>query len=74
MRENCWQGVAHLRNGLEQKQAFWEQYSQKRKFSIRSERAGKRYIEAKTPINSKVAILFASPLFVSRDGPANGIN
>jgi len=63
-----------VRNGLEQKQVFWEQYSHKRKFSIRSERAGKKYTEAKTPINSKVAILFASRLSVSCGGPANGIN
>ena len=63
-----------MRNGLEQKQAFWEQYSQKRTFSTRSERAGRSYIEAKTPINSKVAILFASRLSVSCGGPANGLN
>jgi hypothetical protein len=40
--------------------SFLGAISQKREFSIGSERAGKRYINAKTPINSEVAILFAS--------------
>ena len=35
---------------------------------------GERYINAKTPINFEVAILFAPRLFISCGSPANGIS